>query len=220
MAFVGRAEPRWGPHYLRDLATSCLAKVEDAVPKSIDSLKHWLNAKEEDAKPKEFSWGSGCSGTDSPQWTFAGIKEAFRGASMDINFSHIVSAEKDPAKRNFLEVMASPEALAGDVFDISAEWCYDHAHKRYVKPALMFTSLMCFIAGFVCKSVSMLNNHVSTANEAVWNTATSTGSTLWAVLLFAQRMRPVSIILENVYGLLRTLLHCYTLGMWMRRINS
>lgn len=203
MSFCERAQrPQWGGGYLKELATACLAKVETVEPRAINDLRGWLAN-----GTTAFSWGSGCSGTDAPQWSFEGIKEALRDDGLEVTVVHKCSAEKDSAKRKFIQQVATPEILAGDVFDLSAQHCWDYIGERWIQPLAWLMGVLVFIAGFVCKSVSSLNNDWKNASKAVWEKASKTGSTFLAVLLFVQTFKPPCVILENVFGLMRNQQH-------------
>ena len=153
-------------------------------------------------------WGSGCSGTDSPTWAFRALHAALRSIGATSSFEHVFSAEHDWAKRLFLQEVASPQYLFSDVFDLSASRSEDLVSGGLVDP-LGALAVDIFVAGFVCKSVSRLNNDAARAATAIWNEMTQTGSTLKAVILYCERLRPKVVILENVLGLTRNRQHIH-----------
>ena len=57
---------------------------------------------------------------------------------------------------------------------------------------------------FSCKTLPCSNTSVprSVAINAVWDATTETGFTLWGVRLVAERVRPKTMIMENVTGLM------------------
>jgi len=47
-------------------------------------------------------WGSGCSGTDSPSWSFNAISRALQTVGIALRTIHRYSAESNGAKRRFI----------------------------------------------------------------------------------------------------------------------
>lgn len=152
---------------------------------------------------EQTTWATGCSGTDSPHWCFEAIQDAFRNDSVEVSFRHLASAEHNIWKQRFLQAVSSPRRLVSDVFDLSALSPHGIMSGERFKPSLELTNCGQCLAGFVYKTVSCLNPDREVARRAVTDTSTSTGGTLWAMILFAERCRPKTMILENVMGLRR-----------------
>jgi site-specific DNA-cytosine methylase len=199
-------EPRqWGSDYLDVFCTELLKKLLVKNPEIVTALKC-------DGPGNEFRWGSGCSGTDSPRWVYSAIAQALQREvpNNTMSFKHECSAECVPIKRDFVNAFATPGILTADIFELCLEDVRNFAGGRVCQcdPIRELQDMDCFIAGFVCKSVSALNSmHWEAARSAIWDEHTKTGSTLWAVILFLERCRPKSFILENVFGLKRKMQH-------------
>jgi hypothetical protein len=59
------------------------------------------------AKPDNINvtWGSGCSGTDSPRWVWESLARVLKQvAGIDVSATHLVSAEIHPGKRRFIRL--------------------------------------------------------------------------------------------------------------------
>ena len=146
-------------------------------------------------------WGSGCSGTDAPGFAYNGIADALHEYNIRVTFRHIFSAEISRHKRRWIQQLMNPHYIFDNVFKLYRRQCTD-VNGKFVCPYDEFQDLGCYIAGFVCKSVSNLNTvHSSTAGTSLTSIHTQTGSTFLSVRLFLQRVRPKTCILENVRGL-------------------
>ena len=117
------------------------------------------------------------------------------------------AAEISPWKRQFLMVVHSPPRLVEDIFSLSLERAWDEASEQWFPIGEELHDLHCFLAGFVCKACSALNNDAAGANVAIFNEESSTGSTFRAVRLFLERRKPRTFVLENVRGLKRNQQH-------------
>jgi site-specific DNA-cytosine methylase len=192
---------RWDSAYLDRFAFRCFEKLLQVHPTALQLMSSLSNTR------PALHWGSGCSGTDSPAWTFRALANAFQRHNVRFDFIHEFSAENDSRKQKFILRAAKPRFLLADMFDLSASRCTTVGDNLVVSPAKDFKPISFFIAGFVCKTVSRLNANKTEASTAVWNQLTSTGQTLWAALLFCERSKPVVVILENVFGLKRNNQH-------------
>lgn len=94
----------------------------------------------------------------------------------------------------------TPERLVADIFDLSAASAYDELEETMFSPKSEISDCHCFMAGFVCKTVSSLNSDSVARARGVRDTSTATGSTFRGVCLFIERRRPRSFVLENVLG--------------------
>ena len=178
------------------IARLLLLHVQLAVPDLFEHLPAFVAAN------TELTWGSGCSGTDSPSWGLQAISIALLALfGMSPRFTHRFSAERDGRKRRFIRRFARPAYLFCDVFDLSREKPHDDLSDADV-PQSVFASLWLFIAGFVCKTVSSLNADKHTRACALMDLSTVTGSTFYAVILFLRKHKPPAALLENVLGLL------------------
>lgn len=187
----------FGPDYCTRLADACLQNLVEASGK----FKRLVDALV--ASQDSWSWGSGCSGTDAPDFAYKGIFDciSIRTQSGPRPLRHVFSAEKAQEKRRFLEALMHPERLVDDIYKLSAEIATEVGRSGgFFRPRLEFQNIDVILAGFVCKSVSALNNDAATAQTALSNTSTSTGFTFKAVVLFLERCRPKSVVLENVKG--------------------
>ena len=61
--------------------------------------------------PEHCRWGSGCSGTESPEWMFSTLRDVIceLTGSCNINFQHMYSAEWEERKRNWILSNASTD---------------------------------------------------------------------------------------------------------------
>ena len=141
----------WGEHYARDFALSVL---EDQRQTSlVHALKGYCHH-------NEWSWSSGCSGTDSPAWMYKGVKEALISLGVVFVVDHIASCEICPKKRGFIRVVVSPppKELYACVFDATRDEAHDFMSGT-VRRCDADNASRTWIIGFSCKSGSGLNAH-------------------------------------------------------------
>ena len=109
----------------------------------------------DDGSEQNWTWGSGCSGTDAPDFAYRGIqtmlnRRARRGLAH--RFRHLFSAEKCQHKLSFLAALMNPGRLLDDIFKLSAEEAEDvrpsmHGKARTCEPLTEFAGACAFLAG-------------------------------------------------------------------------
>jgi site-specific DNA-cytosine methylase len=212
---------RWGDSYLADVAFHCLGNIKrnPSLADLLLDLDVFLDKRS--GAELDYTWASGCSGTDSPRWGYNAIKQALVRFGFPSHFTtfHAASAERDQTKREFIKRLVKPRRLVKDVFELSGRVALDVLsthHGVQFFPSAELSDLDVFLIGFVCKSVSFLNTNKDAAQVAAWNADSLTGSTLRAAILFLERMKPRAAILENVMGLLVNSQHLYVVSLLER----
>ncbi len=199
--FAAAPAAPWGPSYLSSVAARCLERLSAGSQQVAAACADLCSF----APTGHWCWASGCSGTDSPRWVFDSLSSALKERGFDgLQCRHMCSAEKTAAKRQFIDMVASPPLLLGDIFDMSVPEALNHKDGQRCRPIDSMQDLDCLIAGFSCKTVAFINTSSNSVScSAVWRPDTETGSTLWGVRLAVDRLRPKTLILENVPGLKR-----------------
>ena len=184
--------PSWGPNYLEEMCGVFYSRLPAETAAEVASYLHDNN----------WGWGSTCSGTDSPAFVFESAASYFR--TMHINFqpNHIFSAEMDECKRLFITRHASPNELYVDVADVCKPkaWNYSGKKPEYIEPDV-HKEVKQYLSGFSCKSVSGLNPAAN--QDCIDNGSDQTGETFAWVERYIKQRRPLSALLENVFGLKR-----------------
>ena len=148
------------------------------------------------------TWGTGCSGTDSPAWALASLQAALLTmAQVSLTTRHIFSAELEPFKQQFIAQLqwGAPLYLFRDLFDLSRQSATCLLSGCLVQPLTLGVQL--FMAGFSCKSASFLNWRESGAVADAQSGGT-TAITFRGVLCVLARTKPLLVVCENVQGLL------------------
>ena len=185
---------RWDRHFLPSFAARVVADLPPAFEQAFSRSSH-------------VSWGSSCSGTESPLWVFEALSQ-----NNYLTHTHVFSAEIDPDKRSWIQHItqatrrvrrkrAHHTLLFCDILDVSrpSATC---ANNGVVAPADYCEDLDLFLAGFSCKDVSFLNVNRGSASECTETHSGTTGGTFLGVKLIVEMRRPKAFILENVVGLL------------------
>ena len=112
------------PDYLRKFAGECVRKVLVAGPVAETAVRDLFTFT---SLVASWSWASGCSGTDSPSWSFQALHEALltEPCGHDVTFRHVCSAEIDAAKREFVKASVKPAMLLRDLFDMTKATAVD-----------------------------------------------------------------------------------------------
>ena len=192
--------PPFGPKWLQDKTRQLLQLL---------SLQERRRLREYLVFRGSARWGSSCSGTESPAFCLRALWDVLLEEDPRCKLPHVhtvVSCEKEPQKRDFIEKVAPfrAEVSYGDIFDLaktSPPWPLDTRTQLHVKPNL--TDLLLYITGFSCRTVSGLNCASVENAIAVSEGLGSTGETLQGVLNALSLWQPLLCILENVLGLRR-----------------
>ena len=183
----------WGPDYVRDFFGKLFQNLE---PLEVQETFAYLRG-------LVFPWSSACSGTDSPAWVFGGLRDFLAASGICTIFPHIVSAELDKQKRNFIQQVHAPRQLLRNIFDITREDAFNEISGRLEQPD-SGRETRCWLIGFSCQTVSGLNsaNAKGVASSCIQEAQGTTGVTFAGVLLVLQQRRPKLCILENVFGMM------------------
>ncbi len=130
-AAVDLLEPlSFGPTYLEEFTERCLQLVEESKHTDVAALP--ADWKQYGGGP--WSWGSGCSGTDSPSWAYASIKKMATRVGVHLDIRRLFSAEIELFKRKWIQGFCTPapDYLFSDVFDLSAREVVDTLGQRVV----------------------------------------------------------------------------------------
>ena len=141
------------------------------------------------ARDLDYPWGSGCSGTDSPAWAMEAISSYFGRHGILINAPHRVSAEIIEAKRRFICIVAGPAQLFEDNFHLASGRKHLNHMTGLHEVCDPRGEIKVWFFGFSCKSVSGLNAANRLKSTAVDDMDSTTGRTLWSVLLVLERRR-------------------------------
>ncbi|CBY02282.1 hypothetical protein LEMA_P010690.1 [Plenodomus lingam JN3] len=143
--------------------------------------------------PTPIKVGTMCSGTESPLLALHEISKALEEAGNPVpRFQHEFSAEIEPVKQGYIERNFQPKILFRDVRDFIPE-STTTATTAYGAEVEIPTDIHIFVAGFVCKDLSRLNNK----NKGLEDGGES-GDTWLAIYTYAKRFRPNVVLLENV----------------------
>ena len=186
----GRGSLVWGPDYLADFANRLLDNLDRP---SLSDLQAYV-------QDLSVGWGSACSGTDSPSWCFSALQFEFQQRGWGTSFEHIISAEKNPNKIEFIAAEAKPAQLFSCIFDITRSMAYNRMTQQQETPD-PHDEIRGWLIGFSCQTVSRLNADKGTASLAIEDCVGTTGITFQGVCLILDRKRPKFCILENVPGL-------------------
>jgi site-specific DNA-cytosine methylase len=108
---------------------------------------------------------------------------------------HHFSAEIDAVKQGFIERNFSPEKLFRDV----REFLHDDAKfatTAYGAQASIPGNIDILVAGFVCKDISLMNNH----KKDLFEDDGESGDTWRAIYSYAKQFTPSIVLIENVTG--------------------
>jgi hypothetical protein len=161
----GQMEPlRWGSGFM----VAFLNRLFCNAGERGQQLKCYLGG-------KTLTWGSGCSGTDSPSWVFTALAQITGGV-----FVHRFSAESSQEKRRFLLIHSAPQQMFADIFDLSRKVAHCCLARSLVTP---LPANLLFV-GFSCKTVSNLQTlNPLAAGSAIHMLQGTTGDTFWATCL-------------------------------------
>ena len=177
-----------GPHFLKDVLTIFLRKSgADAV-----------NALERFLCEVGFTLGTACSGTDSPVFVVAALKEIFSKGGQQVNIRHVFSCELDSEKQKWIqEACPELETLFADIRQLRDRNARNVISGKFEAVPKVFL----FVAGFSCKDLSALNPNQSSHIHYIGNGEGSTGATFDGVIGYLILHQPNLVILENVCGI-------------------
>jgi hypothetical protein len=146
----------------------------------------------------QLSFGTACSGTDSPVFVIAALRDLFGKSGVPIHMHHAFSCECDERKQKWIQA-SCPQltTLFGDITQL----CQRTALNVMSNELEPVPDVTIFIAGFSCKDVSNLNPNQSGHGGYVSHADGTTGITFDGVLGYVLLHNPKFIILENVMGL-------------------
>jgi site-specific DNA-cytosine methylase len=145
-----------GPDRLKQLFKRFAAL---ASPADVNMLKSYVL----DVWAADASFGSFCSGTDSPVYVYAALWDVLQeDYGIKINFKHVFSTEIEPTKQDYLQKMfPSCALLFKDVMDLSGETA--HCVKNQCNMSV--PKVKCAAGGFPCQDASGLNPYSSNAEN-------------------------------------------------------
>ena len=200
---------------LRAVMASLLSPVKDKPqpgfrphPRYLGNVANWgvgqLSISERAALaslPSLMTIGTACSGSDCPVVALQHLASAIRKESgRNFSVKHLFSCERDPRKQTFIrENFPNLPALFDDVMDLG------NGVAHNVLRGSLDTVPKCdiFVAGFVCKSVSMENPHREQFATCISSRTGITGETWQGVIDYVRFAQPAIVIFENVEGLTR-----------------
>ena len=134
--------------------------------------------------------GTACSGTDSCIKSLEHL-----GSVTGWSFHHAFSCEATPGKQDWIrENFPGLPQLFPDVKKLHTGECLNVITGRHEPvPAVDL-----FLAGFVCKAVSTMNNDRHSYGACVEHGIGETGDTFSGVRQYVERFRPKMVMCENV----------------------
>ena len=175
-------------------------------PRKLDDLASWsigqLSSAERGALarlPPVLRLGTACSGSDCPAVVLRHLAQASRketGSCFDVD--HVFSCERDRRKQQFIRDNF-PQLPA--LFDDVTKLADGVAHNVVRGCAEQVPLCDIFVAGFVCKSVSVENPHRQDFADCVSSATGITGETWQGVIRYIRVAHPCLVICENVEGL-------------------
>jgi site-specific DNA-cytosine methylase len=126
---------------------------------------------------------------------FDNLRRALPGR---LSVKHVFSCESDPKKRKWiLDNFPSVTLLFGDVKELHTGMAMNYVTgKREPVPAVDIV-----VAGFVCKSVSIMNSQREQFQDCIRQAKGQTGETFQGVVNYVKVFQPRIVICENVRGL-------------------
>ncbi|CAK0808227.1 unnamed protein product [Prorocentrum cordatum] len=138
--------------------------------------------------------GTACSGTDSPVAVFRGLAKAMPRLKVE----HAFSCESDVKKRQWItDNFPDLPYLFGDIQELPTGKAFNYITGK----AAQVPPVDIFIAGFVCKSVSLENNERNKCANCIIEACGLTGITFQGMIQYVQQFQPAVVICENVEGL-------------------
>ena len=182
----GVFDENWLPGFADSIIRGCGKEREDDVRKFIAHFGVTVE------------WSSGCSGTDSPTWCMAALREVLDKRGVQFDPKHLYSAELLPRKRLFIEKQqhGPPMFLFPDVLDLSRPSATCTRIGKSTDPR-KFRPRM-FIVGFSCKGASGLNT--KQVGSVFGKPDVSTAITLSATWCVLDEQSPDAFVAENVYS--------------------
>jgi len=147
-----------------------------------------------------FTIATACSGTEAPILTLAGLKPGMAkfGVGENIAFEQVFACESDRNKQPWiLALHPSLTLLFNDICDLGNA----QAHCVINDCLKDIPQAMLLVAGFSCKSVSMLNMVKHLFKGAILDQTGETGITFAGLIAYILTHGPLMVLLENVVGL-------------------
>ena len=118
---------------------------------------------------------------------------------MSCDVVHSFSVERTKAKQAWIRANFLPEALFGDIADMSHTCAKDEISGAEVR----IPRVHAVVAGLSRKTLSTLNNSTRSTGNILSDQVGCTGRTFAGLLGYVKRHRPPLVILENVRGLVK-----------------
>ncbi len=151
--------------------------------------------------PERLRLGTACSGSDCPVISLEHLAAALRlrlPAGRTLHVDHVFSCESDKAKQRFIRENFPQLRM---LFDDVTELGNGRATNVLTETQEEVPRCDIFVAGFVCKSVSMENPNRDDFAGCVTAGVGKTGETWMGVLRYILFAKPAVVICENVEGL-------------------
>ena len=177
----------FGPGFLRDLAGRLFGQLESHVKADIFDFCDGL----------EFGWCSACSGTDSPSWIQHGLEQYFASQGVRYTAPHIVSAESNAEKINFIKAVCRPAQLYDDMYKAAGHKVEYNLISGKLEMADFQKRGLAWYIGFACTTASGLNTKAR-VERIIDNESCKTGHTFEGVLAILREQMPKTFMLENV----------------------
>eukprot|EP00959_Pyramimonas_sp_CCMP1952_P011774 247907-Pyramimonas_sp.AAC.1 len=115
-----------------------------------------------------------------------------------LKVEHTFSCESDVKKRQWItDNFPDLPCLFGDIQELPTGTAFNYITGK----AAQVPPVDIFIAGFVCKSVSLENNERKKYANCIIEACGLTGITFQGMIQYVQQFQPAVVICENVEGL-------------------
>ena len=145
-------------------------------------------------------FASMCSGSDLIVPLFMQLMaRVLQKCEMSCEVVHSFSVERTKTKQAWIRANFLPEALFGDIADMSHACAKDEISGAEVR----IPRVHAVVAGLSCKTLSTLNNSTRSTGNILSDQVGCTGRTFAGMFGYVKRHLPPLVILENVRGLVK-----------------